>query len=511
MGALAHLSQTTVDVEPGRTVVFGMTVRNTGTVVDRFSFEALGTGAPWVTFAPTTLSLFPEASGTVNVVLAPPRDPTVLAGATALGLRVASSEDPAGSVVEEATVNIGAFSDITLELIPRVTRGRIMGRAQLAVDNRSNCTYRAELSGSDPQGQLGFSFRPPIVDVAAGMADFVKVGIRPSRRFWKGHEKTVPFRLTLTNDPVAIPSKGPKPAPASDGAPEGGASPAGGGVAGGAGAGGGVAGGAGAGGAGAGGAGAGGAGASGGAAGPSRPADATPPSGTAPATATAVAPARPPSPHQDEIFAEGSLLQGPLLPRWLLWLAGAIVALAALLVILWFALFRPQIRSTAQNEVNKQLAANGITPVSTSGGGKSSRSGGGGSSGGGSGGGSTATTVNNGGGGAGSSVVSSGTTINGEQRASGNGTTVIFTVPNGRSLQITDLLVENSAGDAGNLVLARNGTPVLQWAMANFRDLDYHWITPIVLEPKTQVQMIVSGCTGACTPAIYYAGHLVPS
>src|SRR5262249_29900396 len=150
-----HLSQTTVDVEPGRTVVFGMTVRNTGTVVDRFSFEALGTGAPWVTFAPATLSLFPEASGTVNVVLAPPRDPTVLAGATALGIRVASSEDPAGSVVEEATVNIGAFSDITLELIPRVTRGRIMGRAQLAVDNRSNCTYRAELSGSDPQGQLG--------------------------------------------------------------------------------------------------------------------------------------------------------------------------------------------------------------------------------------------------------------------------------------------------------------------------------------------------------------------
>jgi hypothetical protein len=99
--------------------------------------------------------------------------------------------------------------------------------------------------------------------------------------------------------------------------------------------------------------------------------------------------------------------------------------------------------------------------------------------------------------------------VNGVQQASGNGTRVIFNVPSGRSLQITDLLVENSAGDVGNLVLARNGTPVMEWAMANFRDLDYHWITPTVFGPGTQMEMIVSGCTGACTPAIYYAGHLV--
>ena len=83
------------------------------------------------------------------------------------------------------------------------------------------------------------------------------------------------------------------------------------------------------------------------------------------------------------------------------------------------------------------------------------------------------------------------------------------TFPKGRSLQITDLLVENSAGAAGNLTLARNGTPMMQWAMANFRDLDYHWITPTVFGPGSQVQMVVSGCTGACTPAIYTAGHLV--
>ena len=99
--------------------------------------------------------------------------------------------------------------------------------------------------------------------------------------------------------------------------------------------------------------------------------------------------------------------------------------------------------------------------------------------------------------------------MNGGAQAVGNGTKVVFIVPNGRSLQVTDILVENSAGDTGNLSLARSGVPVMQWSMANFRDLDYHWITPTVFGPGTQMQLVVSGCSGACTPGIYYAGHLV--
>jgi hypothetical protein len=179
MGAIAQLSQATVDVEPGRTATFAIRVRNTGTVVDRFSFEALGTAAPWVTFAPQTLPLFPEASGTVNIIVAPPRHPSATAGAVPLGIRASSAEDPAGSSVEETTLKAAPFSDITMELVPRVARGRVRGRTQLAVDNRSNCAYRAELSGTDPQSQLAFGFRPAIVDVTPGKAAFVKVGVRP--------------------------------------------------------------------------------------------------------------------------------------------------------------------------------------------------------------------------------------------------------------------------------------------------------------------------------------------
>jgi hypothetical protein len=202
------------------------------------------------------------------------------------------------------------------------------------------------------------------------------------------------------------------------------------------------------------------------------------------------------------------MVQEPMLPRWLLAAVGALIALLLLLLILWFSLVKPQIHSTAQSEVGKQLAANGITPSqsspSSSGSGKGSSGSGGGSSG--AGGSSSVTTPASA---SGSSSGSAGVAVNGSLIVSGNGTRS-YTVPNGRTLEITDLLVQNSAGNNGNLALERNGAVVMQWAMANFRDIDYHWITPTVFTPGSQVQLVVTGCSGACNPGIYYAGRLVP-
>src|SRR5579863_7920332 len=101
MGAVAQLSPAEIDAEPGRPATLTIQIRNTGNVVDRFSFEALGPAAAWVTFAPETLSLFPQASGTITATISVPREPSAAAGPVPLGVRAVSSEDPAGSVVEE--------------------------------------------------------------------------------------------------------------------------------------------------------------------------------------------------------------------------------------------------------------------------------------------------------------------------------------------------------------------------------------------------------------------------
>jgi hypothetical protein len=171
-------------------------------------------------------------------------------------------------------------------------------------------------------------------------------------------------------------------------------------------------------------------------------------------------------------------------------------------------LFRPQIKSYAQSQVKTQLAkaqnGNGTNPNQ-------------GSNNGGSNGGSngkssnvtTAPTTPGGGNGQGSTTAPASSSVNGTGTAKGNGTTNIFNVPKGETLEITDVLVQNSAGNSGTISLERNGTVLMQWALANFRDLDYHWIVPTLFEGGSTVEMVVSGCPNACTPGLYYAGNLV--
>ena len=424
MGAIAQLSTPTLDVEPGRPAAMAFTVQNTGSVVDRFSFEALGAPGTWVTFSPDTISLFPDASGTVNVVINAPRHFSVSAGPTPFAIKITSSEDPAGSVVEEGTLNVAPFSEVSAELVPHVTRGRRWGRAQLAVDNRSNCVYRAGLESGDPAGALRIAFNAAGIDVPPGGAVFARVRLQPRKTFWRGPTITRPYQVTLVNQPTIggqTPGAG---APADSGGP-GGVGGAGVGASGAAGAGSrGQAGSAGtadggsaptggapsmAGAGGASGAGTGDApGAGPGAApGAGTVGDRTVGAGTVAGTAGAgtagttpalglpgqaapgrrgtapMTPAGRPGgpalatagPHPAEIHVDGSMMQEALLPSWLAKLIALLIALAILFTILWFTLFKPQIKSTAQSEVNKQLSAAGITPSSGSGNSPSERRG----------------------------------------------------------------------------------------------------------------------------------------
>ncbi len=434
MGALAHSSASTTDVEPGTSSSITVDVHNNGAVVDRYSFQALGPAAPWVSFSPDSLSLFPDTSETVAVTFSPPRQSTTPFGAITVGIRVASHEDPAGSVVEEIVVNVGAFSDIDAELVPSITSGRITGRARLAVDNRSNCVYRADLSGTDSKSALRFSFHPAAVDVPPGNALFAKVRIDPTRRFWRGPPRTHPLRVILRDRQGATtaPTAGPQSsvAPMSFGSPSSGGS------------------------------------------------------------AVALAQPRTSSPHKREVVVNGSMVQQPILPRWLL----ALIGILGLLVLLWFLLLKPQIRSVANDEVSNAFKAAGITTTTTPTPSSST---------------TTSTTAPNLASGPPAPELTSGPTVNGRLVATGNGTQS-YKVPQGHTLAITDLLVENSSGDNGDLVLSRDTTPLMVFAMADFRDLDYHWITPTFFGPGTTLKMTVTGCAGSgpCNPAIYYAGYL---
>ena len=195
MGASVTLVTPALAVEPGQEATGEVRVRNTGSVVDEFTLDVLGDAAGWAAADPAVISLFPGAEGTAKLVFRPPRAATTPAGVVPYGLRARSREDPAGSAVEEGSIEVGAFLDPFAELAPRTSRGSGSGSHDLAIDNRGNARLNAEVEGTDADRNLKFDIKPPGVVVEPGMAGFAKIRVSPVKRFWRGQPKTRPFQL----------------------------------------------------------------------------------------------------------------------------------------------------------------------------------------------------------------------------------------------------------------------------------------------------------------------------
>lgn len=212
------------------------------------------------------------------------------------------------------------------------------------------------------------------------------------------------------------------------------------------------------------------------------------------------------------LVADGAMLHEALLPRWLPRVLLALAGLALLLGIAWLTLFRPTIESAARDKAaevaaavaeeagadagaaaaRQELAETSPTP---NGGGAGAGEGGGGAG---------AGSPGEGGSGGGTGPVS-GPVIDGRLVVGGAST---FVVPEGKTLQLTDIVLQNPDGNTGTLRIERSGTPLLVVALQNFRDLDYHFIAPPLFSAGQQLQL-TADCPDGCAPGAYWAGFLV--
>jgi hypothetical protein len=418
MGAAASLEPHALDVDPGGVATCTVTVRNTGSVVDELVFSVLGPAGEWADIQPPSLSLFPGAEGTAVVRFRPPRDATTRSGRIPFGLRVASREDPPGSVVEEGTVTVSSYGANTAELLPRTARGRRGARYEIAVDNRGNSERTIRFTPTDPAEALRFALDPPEVVVPPGAASFVKLRVRSTRSFMRGQPKTLPFAVSVE------------------------------------------------------------------------------PEGDAP------------------IALDGTFLQEAALPKWLL---PALLVLGAL-VLVWFFLLKPEIKSQARDAVaqpianankkadNAKQAAQAAagkadtaaaaaagkppaktTPTTTTK--KPAKK-------------PTATTV--------SAANALGSPLLG-RIATNCPPTCGGQVKAGpkQTLSLTDLIMQNPEGDSGILTISFRNTPELIFRLDNFRDYDYHFIASPTLKPGEAMTVTVQ-CQNkgkkACTAAVFWTG-----
>jgi hypothetical protein len=218
------------------------------------------------------------------------------------------------------------------------------------------------------------------------------------------------------------------------------------------------------------------------------------------------------------ITVDGTLLQESVLPSWFLKALLALIVLLIALVLIWLLLLKPTLDSAVTDavasplaslkaDVNGALGAAGLPTIAPAA-----------SAGGGGGGASPAPS-----GASGSASPSSGAS---SPAPSGSPVVVIPGLGNpvdGRldtsqpaftptgTLFITDFVFSNPSGAEGTLTVSRGTTPLLSLQLANFRDYDLHFVTPIVIGPGQQLKMNAS-CTsaGACDPSLFYSGYLRP-
>jgi hypothetical protein len=173
------------------------------------------------------------------------------------------------------------------------------------------------------------------------------------------------------------------------------------------------------------------------------------------------------------IALDGTLVQGPLLAGWMVPAALGAAALIVAAALLWFLAVVPAVKSVARDAV--------ITPSPVAAGG-----------GGGGGGGHSPTPA------ATPPANSSAGGIDFSQRlAPGQNQ---YKSPATTTLYITDLVFNNPSSENGQISLTRDGVSLLVENLSNFRDLDYHFVTPIQVNPN-QTIALAGGCS-ACSVLI---------
>lgn len=184
-------------VDPGQKISCQLSLSNTGTIVEQFAIMILGEAADWIKAEPPVVSMFPGAQQTVALQFNPPRAHTTPAGPVPFAVKVIPSTEPESSVTEEGIVSVGAFNDVGAELLPRQVHGRVAGRQRLAVDSRGNVPVPVQVTARDPAEAIRFRIRPKDLTTVPGSAHFVRIRIKPRKRFWRGTPQLKQYQVQV--------------------------------------------------------------------------------------------------------------------------------------------------------------------------------------------------------------------------------------------------------------------------------------------------------------------------
>ncbi|TML32065.1 MAG: hypothetical protein E6G35_03000 [Actinobacteria bacterium] len=155
-------------------------------------------GMPKVQVVPERVTVRPGEGtevevGTVTVNLRVPERPAPDAGLYTLGILVRSPYQKRVSRCEELRLDVQPAPGVSIEAQPEAATGGGTATYALRLTNQGNTPLDVSLQGSDPEGVVGFFFRPRSVRVAPNATAPAELTVRAAAP-WSGQE----LRRTLT-------------------------------------------------------------------------------------------------------------------------------------------------------------------------------------------------------------------------------------------------------------------------------------------------------------------------
>lgn len=193
------LSPQSLQVEAGgEPATIFATVRNLGDIVDRFSIQVGGLDPSWFKLSATSVSLFPQDSGDVQIKFQVPRKEGVKAGAYPFTI-IATSESMAQEYTSvQGTLEVRPFAQFELDMRPTRATCRCKAYYRVILVNSGISDLSLNLKAVDVEEGCQFRFKPNNPRLAAWAKLEVKMQVKPKQRPLSGSEKRYEFTVTAT-------------------------------------------------------------------------------------------------------------------------------------------------------------------------------------------------------------------------------------------------------------------------------------------------------------------------
>jgi hypothetical protein len=217
----------------------------------------------------------------------------------------------------------------------------------------------------------------------------------------------------------------------------------------------------------------------------------------------------------EPIKTDGAMLQQQIMPEWLLPVLAIACVAAAALVALWFLVLKPEVHAAATQAVGQQMSnmtasakkANSAAAAADQAAKNANSAAAAGKSASGSSGSSASTPT-----GSAADLLSSAAPVSAllqSDVAPGKTSTYTYKLTGAELLTVSDLVLENPAGNNGIMTIKSGSSPLFEFALADFRDLDYHFVQPLEFSASHPLELMVA-CqnTGSthCTAALSFSG-----